>query len=178
VGARFQWEEVMPGAEELEPFTGSPFWGSEGEQEGQKEVLDGGETRATLELRRAGCSGRTSADSLRPSLPRAWARSACPPAEPRPPAAAGPAARLGRSLWPRRSLRLHLPRPAQRLALPLARSRARARASPAHTCSLAVRRAEPAPLAAPLGAHAGPPPRLCTAPGTEQKERGRERAFG
>jgi hypothetical protein len=54
VGARFQREEVMPGAGELEPFTGSPFWGSEGEQEGQKEVLDGGET----EFSGAGYSGR------------------------------------------------------------------------------------------------------------------------
>jgi hypothetical protein len=27
VGARFQREEVMSGAGELEPFTGSPFWG-------------------------------------------------------------------------------------------------------------------------------------------------------
>jgi hypothetical protein len=43
VGVRFQWEEVKPRAGELEPFTGSLFWGSEGEQEGQKEVLNGGE---------------------------------------------------------------------------------------------------------------------------------------
>jgi hypothetical protein len=41
VGVRFQWEEVMPRAGEFEPFTGSSFWGLEGEQEDRKEVLHG-----------------------------------------------------------------------------------------------------------------------------------------
>jgi hypothetical protein len=54
VGARFQREDVMPAAGELEQFTRSPFWGSKGEQEGQKEVLGGGEA----ELSGADCSGR------------------------------------------------------------------------------------------------------------------------
>jgi hypothetical protein len=44
----------MPGTGELEQFTGGPFWGSEGGQEGQKEVLDGGEA----ELSGADSSGR------------------------------------------------------------------------------------------------------------------------
>jgi hypothetical protein len=129
-----------------------------------REVLDGGKTRATLELRRSGCSGRTSADSLRPSLPRAWARSACPPAEPRPPAAAGPAARLGRSLWPRRALRLQLPRP------PASREPARAwgRASARHL------RLEPPLLGPPpaarcaaycCGCHSPAPPARAPGPG-------------
>jgi hypothetical protein len=43
---------------EVEQHTRSPFWGSQGEQEGQKRVLGGGE----VELRGADCSGRGGQD--------------------------------------------------------------------------------------------------------------------
>jgi hypothetical protein len=44
----------MPTAGEVEQLTGSPFWGSKGEEEGQKEVFGVG----GAELRGASCSGR------------------------------------------------------------------------------------------------------------------------
>jgi hypothetical protein len=63
-------------------------------------------------------AARTAGSRARPSPAPPAARMAPPAARLR-----QPAARLGRTLWPHRSLRLHLQRPAQRLALPLARAR-------------------------------------------------------
>jgi hypothetical protein len=119
-GARFRWEEVTPAAGELEQFTGSPFWESIGEEEGQKKDIALG-----ADVRGVGCSGR--------SLPharatRVWFRSG-------PPACAC-------SRHPRHALRASAPPPVPGQA-------ARARASPAHTCSLAVSRAEPEPQPPP-----------------------------